>query len=956
MSASACVKSIPIEAPFTQALASYLLHETQGDPCALARYSVILPSQRACRALAEDLARQSPQGAVLVPKLMSLGDLDPEELTLSPLLDMELAPAISATARQGLLLQLILKHGSLMGPYRSGPHRTVLAAQLAQSLGRLIDQMAWEGLDGSTLKDLVPETYATHWGVTLDFLKVITQFWPQILQERGLIDPAAQQRLLIEAYAQKWQADPPGFPVIAAGSTGSIPATAQLLHVIAQMPQGSIILPGLDRILPPCAWSALPITHPQYGMKNLLQILGCTREDVIDIPVSVDPTAQARAYALSAALQPVSFDPGGISVDLLTRAQENMTYVQASAPQEEALIIAIALREVVATSKKTAALVTPDRALAERVNRELMRWGLIADDSAGRALLASPLGRLFALIAAIINDPLDQISLLAILKDPLVGLHQVASHFEIQSLRGRAPFDTRACLLQHVTDPKAQKALEEFFQTLDWPVEGTLDVYLNVHLETLIGLLQDPHHPDLDLLQDPIEELRAASDCFAVLTYAEYALLIPRLLESCVVRAPSGHHPQLFILGPLEARTQKMDLMILSGLNEGTWPGISSIDPWLNRDMRAQFGLPLPERRIGLSAHDFSQACCAPRVILTRSQKIDGAPTVPSRWLMRLQTLFAAQGLQPFSGQDTLYHQWARQLSTVTGQEPCAPPAPCPPLEVRPRRLSVSAINMWMRDPYAFYAKEILKLTPLDPLRYELGPREKGILMHRVIELFYQQGGPAREGDTCAALLARGQQVFGPLLHVPVVHGFWWPRFTRIAQWLARQEQERTPQTQTLSEVWGEMQLETPQAPFSIFAKADRIDCQGDDWRIIDYKTGTLATQQEMRLGYASQLPLEAAIALHGHFGGRRAKSVSQLAFWKLSGGDPAGEAVCVRADISDLVCETITGLCAFISRYDNVSTPYAARPQGRYGLVFNPYIHLARTQAWSRGMEEDCT
>src|SRR5690606_20009946 len=132
-----------------------------------------------------------------------------------------------------------------------------------------------------------------------------------------------------------------------------------------------------------------------------------------------------------------------------------------------------------------------------------------------------------------------------------------------------------------------------------------------------------------------IRELIESAPAFGELLPESYSYFFDELLSARVVRPRFGLHPRLFIWGPLEARLQHADRMILGGLNEGTWPGEANIDPWVNRPMRAAMGLEPPERRIGLSAHDFAEGASAEEAVLSRALKVEGAPAVASRWWLR---------------------------------------------------------------------------------------------------------------------------------------------------------------------------------------------------------------------------------------------------------------------------------------------------------------------------------
>ncbi|MDX1425669.1 MAG: double-strand break repair protein AddB, partial [Kiloniellales bacterium] len=432
-----------------------------------------------------------------------------------------------------------------------------------------------------------------------------------------------------------------------------------------------------------------------------------------------------------------------------------------------------------------------------------------------------------------------------------------------------------------------------------------------------------------------------------------YPAFLAALMAAQVVRPRYGRHPRLAILGPLEARLQQFDLTILSGLNEGTWPAQVDPGPWLSRPMQAAFGLTLPERRIGLSAHDFAQAFAAPRVVLTRAGRVEGAPSVPSRWLLRLEALLSALGCpHALADEGGRGRGWADALDRPAEIAAVSAPAPCPPLDARPRRLSVTQIETWMRDPYALYARHVLRLEPLEPLDADPGAAERGTLVHAALEAYlraYPDGPPP---DPVAALIAVGRQVFEPLRARPGLWAFWWPRFLRVAEWFAGVDLARRRDGLTAwPEARGRLSLDGPAGPFVLTAKADRIERRADGaLAIVDYKTGAPPRAGDVELGFAPQLPLEAVIAAAGGFADVPAGEVAALEYWRLSGGQPPGEIVPLRADPDALAAAARDGLARLIARFDDPATGYPSVPRPLRAPRFSDYAHLARIKEWSLG------
>ncbi|MEH6525489.1 MAG: double-strand break repair protein AddB, partial [Sneathiella sp.] len=451
-----------------------------------------------------------------------------------------------------------------------------------------------------------------------------------------------------------------------------------------------------------------------------------------------------------------------------------------------------------------------------------------------------------------------------------------------------------------------------------------------------------------------VSELLRAAPVMGEVSPSVWPELLDNLMTGRMVRRNFGQHPRLQIWGPLEGRLQRADLMVLGGLNEGVWPPDTGNDPWMSRPMRKDFKLPLPEQRIGLSAHDFQQAFCGKEIVLTRAEKIDGTPTVPSRWLLRLETLLKKFDIKLSGAEDTPVLAWQRLLDQPDTYSPCPAPRPTPPVAARPRRLSVTRIEKWIKDPYSIFADSILKVRPLADLAEDPGAADRGNFIHAALEKFVRLYPEEMPLDAEAKLLEIGREAFGDILSYPAVWAFWWPRFERIAHWFVEFERTRRVSYRTLKvEVRGEIKIPAPHADFFLSGTADRIDQHRDgSISVLDYKTGSVPSVKEVETGVAPQLALEAAmIARHG-FSTIEASPVAELAFVKVTGGEPAGGLRSASKDVSveELALSAFDGLQRLIILFDKQATPYLCRPRPDLYGRFNDYEHLARIKEWSSG------
>lgn len=957
------VFSIPAGVSFVDALAAELLRRAGDDRLALARMTVLLPTRRAGRALREAFLRQGGGRPTLLPRLNPLGDVDEDEMLFEEGGgDLDLPPAMAPTRRQLLLTRLVSAFAPRIPPDQ--------AARLAAELARLLDQVQAERLSFDRLADLVPGELAEHWQETLRFLAVLTEQWPKVLAAEGCLDPADRRNRLLERQARMWTERPPADPVIAAGSTGSLPATADLLAVVARLPKGAVVLPGFDGAMDDAVRADLPQSHPQYGMARLLERIGVAAAEVEPWPIAsgLRPTSPHRARLAALALRSSSAEDRDAGLDL-DAALGGVRRLDAATPREEAGLIALQMREALHTAETTVALVTPDRALARRVATDLARWGIVVDDSAGVPLAHTEPGGFLRLVLRAAAENLAPLALLALGKHPLAAGGMEAARFraairrlEMAVLRGPRPAPGLAGLREAAGEASELAPLLDGLERCLGPLVAALNGssrpladLLRIHLHGAEALAaNDEHAGAARLWAGEAGEAAAAwtgdvmeaADALGALAGHHYPALFDVLMEGRVVRPRYGAHPRLAIWGPLEARMQHADRIVLGGLNEGTWPPEASASPWMSRPMMARFGLPQPERKIGLSAHDFVQAFAASEVVLTRSARVEGTPTVPSRWLRRLDNVLEAHGRPPLA-EVSVWHHWQARLDAPERIAPWPMPRPCPPTAARPRQLSATRIETWMRDPYALYAEKILGLRALKPLDADPSVADYGTAVHQALDAFLRAHPGALPADALDRLLDFGRQAFGAALVRPGVWAFGWPRFRRAAAWFVEIERKlRAAGRSTLAtETRGRLTL----GGFTLTAEADRIDRQADGGlAIVDYKTGTVPSQKEVLAGYAPQLPLEAAILRAGGFDGVPAARLGGLEYWRLAGGNEPGAIKPMRESTDRLADEALAGLQGLVRVFDNPATPYEARPNPGKAPKHSDYLHLARIKEWA--------
>lgn len=996
--------TIPAHRSYVADLASGLYQALgRDDPAALSEAIVLTPTRRGARALAEAFVAAAGGQAVLLPQIRAIGDLEAGEPPFEPGdLALDLPPAVSAQRRRFELARLVVDHQSLIG-------RTLDASSaldLADALAGFFDSVQIEDVaSAAALDDLVQGDLARHWQTSAKFLKIVVEAWPERLRALGLSDLTQRRIAVLKALGQRWREDPPKGVLVAAGSTGTAPAAAELLMAVAAAPKGAVILPGLDLSLAESAWADVGENHPQGAMKRLLDRAGLDRGRVRVWPGSGDEMNQAkgrwRRRLINEALRPAEAtsdwrqqiqdlrDEGaGDGLDPIAEGLSGLSLIKARTEDEAASLAALLLREVLETPGKTAALVTPDQALARRVQARLSRWGLEADSSAGEPLAGFAGGILAALIARLAQDPLDPVRLLAVMKSPQaqLGLDQdrldhARRDLERHGLRGARPQSwlaveqrLAAAKAEYVKRDDPRRAADmDLASDLLQRLAAALDLAISVHAQGSVPVAEAVRGLILamEAVTAPASGFdgaiwagaagEAAAQVFAGLLSdadglppvdaGQAAQLIERVLADTLVRTGGATHPRLRILGAIEARLVRADRLILAGLEEGVWPQAAPTDPFLSRPMRNALGLPPPERRIGLSAHDFAQAACAGEVILLHCERQGGAPSVASRWLWRLETLVKGAGQTIEARPEVL--AWARALDAPA--EPFSPaprPMPSPPLEARPRQLAVTQIERLIRDPYALYARKILGLRVLDRPNAPVDVRARGTAIHAAFELFFRQYGMALPEDAEAAFEACLVQALSDAGVSPAQMTRERALAANIAPWVIQFERRRRAgNPQIFVEATGEARFQTVQGPFTVTAKADRIEVRAKTAEVLDFKTGAQPSIKQVESGLSPQLTLTGAILAAGGFDAIGRVTPSALTYVRVSGRQKPGEensALGTKSDAAeqcDLALERLKGL---ITRYDDPSKAYPSWAAPQFiGKFAGDYDHLARLWEW---------
>ena len=934
-------------------------------PHEIARINVIVNTARMRSRLVEIFSEQK---SVLLPRLHLIGDL--KNFAHGDFAAYE-------TNTLGEKFELIrLVSGLLNAQPNFAPKSSLFS--LSDSLQSLMNEIVEEGVSANDLIELNVQDQSGHWRNALEFLKIIFGY---LDNQNGQI-AASSLKDQKDKLTKNWSNNPILDPVYVLGSTGSRKPTLDLMAAVCNLPKGHIILPGFDFDAPQSMWSHLlsdraSEDHPQYRLAKVVETCGTQPKDVANWTTATINTDRSSLISLSLRPAPVtdSWMREGPKLANLIQATEDITLLEATSKRQEALAIALRLRKAI-DDGITATLITPDREISRYVSSIMTRWDITPDDSAGIPLSLTPVGRFLRETATLLSDNVKTSQIFAILKHPLChngnnrGEHLRLTRDLELFLRKDGIVSLTPDLMKEWSEKQSSQLAAQWtdwflqcFVNLLEPGVQSFATWLQKHIalsdniangsdDTNAGEKQFWQGASGAPIRQIIDRLNETNETTLKCELRDYIGIFKGLLAQDSLRETTTTHPRVLIWGTLEARVQGADLYILSGLNEGTWPEIGDSDPWLNRQMRKDAGLRVPERKIGLSAHDYQQLICQKNVWITRSIRSNDAETVPSRWVNRLLNLL--NGLPNQQGPIALEHMrkrganWLELSESVDNalndefSKSTMRPAPCPPLSARPKSLAVTDIRTLIRDPYSIYAKHILRLRRLNPLNAIPDARMRGTIVHEVLENYFHEWPNLSENQR----RERFAEILEANLHRsvpwPSTQVFWRNRLDNVTNWLIDGEIERRKTAQPIGfEASG--RLEIPDLNFSVRAIADRIDQRSDGSLVIyDYKTGAAPTERQ-QLFFDKQLYLLALLAEQSGFKNIEPNAVYSAAFIGL-GTPPKVVKMPSEKERIDTAYQKLRQL---ISRYQETDQGYTARRALFKSDDFSDYDHLSRYGEW---------
>ncbi len=990
------VYSIAAHRGFADALVAGIVPRYLEKDVGLARLTLIVPSSRAARTISEAFVRHSGEAGLLMPRMVAIGDLDLDEALgnlLDPLGASDIPAAVEPTQRWLELARIIGTEYQAAGkPELGATARLRLSRDMARAMDRLlVEDVAPDDLLSDRVLDMLGDL-AGHWKDALHLFATVQRRWLARLDELGKVDAATRRNMLFERAARKWRNTPPETPVIAVGVTSAAPALARMLRAIADFPNGAVILPDLDLLMSDQAWDELgragateepgaevfgksdAVTHPQYHLKLLLGRMGVSRKEVRPWHRrGVSAAEPARSHAISSLFLPPKASQSWIGLDADKRRLSGVRLMTCQATEEEAQAIALLVREALEEPEKRVAVISADRSLARRIVQHLDRWNITANDTAGSPLSLTPAGRLFGLLSGIVSDGVEPAAVVGAMAHPLVRRDDAVARkawlralrrFD-RELRGPSP----APGLEPLREVAAKAGVLAWWSEVENVLTPLLIDAEQVELSEAIDLVISAAESlagdavwareDGRALSAMVEDLRLNARALGTqIAPRDIAPILRDLMDEIAVRPPYGGHPRIAIYGLLESRMARADLVICGGLNEGSWPQSPGSDPLLAPGILRALGVPAGEFRIGLAAHDLAGAMGAPEVVLSRAQRDTEGPTLPSRFWLRVEALLGEKLAD--AHRETVIPAMLPAIDRDPPRaDPYAQPKPMPTAGQRQVKISATALDRLLGDPYQFYAREILGLKRLDPLAADpFGDAAlRGTLVHDILDAWHK----VRADQPSLALVPFAERMLREKQVHPLFWGLWRPRICaaleRFEQWMEDAAKEGREVLAT--EAWGEMLFEG----VKVMGIADRIDRLPDGTlAIVDYKTGGPPTAAQVEAGYALQLGVLGLIAREGNFkagDGSVSGDATGFEYWSLA--KKAGEFGYIDVPMKvgrkrsgmlpdDFLPEHERFLREAIGKYIKGDAPFTAKENPDYP-GYTDYDQLMRLEEWIVGL-----
>lgn len=954
---------------FLKSVHEFIINRTN-DKLSLSNFTILLPSRRSCNELKRIFLENSSNSAIILPNIRAIGDIDYDDLVLKQINKNDLenfSDFSNNTSRikyKILLIKELLKWAKSSNKNLFKDITIEQASNLALELEKFLNEVNRNGLNLDDLEKIVDDEYSQHWQEVLNFLEIFGKKWNKFIKDNNVISVVDFKSRMIEFNAEYFKKNKPLNPIVIAGVSGSVKSTCEFIKSLIKYDNCYYFFKDLNKNLTEDEWKEIGVFHPQYSFKNLLDnCINCERDRVKNLEFNncliVNPIIEK---ILSFSMLPYNETHKWQSkLNIKKEDFSHISKIECNNSFEELSVISLITKHVHETSNDNVAIITSDEIFANQLAVELKNLNLDVNNAFGNKISRTEVVKFLFLILDVIKNKYETVAFLSLLKHDftLFGynkneLNRLTLLLEDKILRGYGNLGCEG-ILKKVNEfgnlelidfiKKIMETLDKFkceklnFQSvIKLHIELAENIASNSEVVGSNAFWNNSKNGDelLNFFNEVIKESESYGD---IKNCDEYSYLLDYLIAENSYSDRYSIHPMVNIISPQEAKLINYDLIILTNLNDGRFPPHISTDPWMSKSMRKAFGLPDRDELIGNFAYDFTQFLCNKKVILTRSLKEDGVPTVKSKYLMRLETFLLCQNHLKLE-ENNIWKEVFKKRNFAEQNIIIKRPKPKPPLDRRPRELYATKIEKLMNNPYDIYAEKILNLKKKDDFYENKIFAFFGSAVHEALENYIKNYKAAEFAKLYEKLIKYGKESFDKYFTDETSRELFFIRFSNIAEWFIEQDEAvRASGYNVYAERIEKLYMKN--IDFTIAAKIDRIEeNEFGSINIIDYKTGNTPSTSDVLTAKKPQLIIEAIVLEN--------KKTDKLVYWSIKGkGDEKIQEI--DSDICELVNKGRDGIVRLITHFNvfensYIATAFDLNDQNHYA---SDYKHLSRVEEW---------
>ena len=929
------IYNIPSHYSFIDVLAQGLSNKYQKYPLKLSKYSIFLPSYDDCKEFQRCLIYYSKKQKLLMPRILLLerskATLHNQFMKIITLNNPP--PVINTKKRQALLTKVVLNNINKYNNFKE-PLTPTNAFKMAQNLMYFLDEIQISNFDYKKLFGKIPNQISN-----------IINIWSDIIKYSKEIEAHQYHAMASKLLTIHWKQNPPLDPVIAAGFNECNPTTLHLLKNIYMLKKGYIIIPGFDKSI-----YNVPHSHPLYAHKKFLKKFNLRNNQVKIWPhlKICQPSGNLRHAKIF--LNSIKIKPKKINKN----KKINIKIIECDNNQEEAIAVALKIREEITLSKKNISLVSPNKNLFKIVKYELKRWNIYCDHKE-KSLKDTIHGELILILLKVTMNPYEPNSLLALLKHPIIYKKNQSSwikELETKILRntklakGINPLINASLRYKNTTNQLIKlnnilspliKTLQQKYTSLPNVISTIIIVYKNIVYkkdQTWSQIIEEK-------IINFFTEIKNNYSYFNKIKSKDVYEFFVTILKNYIYSNKTKHNIHLSFLDPKEARIRQTTVTIISNLNEEIWTE-KKIEDWIGLIKRNKLGLISQEERIGISAHNFYQIFSGNKVILTRSKRNEGNKTIPNKWLKNIINNIQNSEIKLIFCKKTLDIIKNIEQSYKCNVPSYKAPQPYPKIEYRLKTaLSTNQITILMNDPYSFYVKYILKINPIkDVISLIVASINQKIIFHKALEEFIKKNIKTSKNEAYKNLLDIGKKLFQSINHHIESKIFWWHKFQKISKWFINQQKILSP-IKSWTKIKKTSNIKINEDLFRITADADRIDFfKTEYFNIINYK---ITKPQKIKQKLINKLSLEELIfnKSNNFFKKKKKYSLNNLTLWWLKGENNEGKIEIINNNMQKIINQNLKDIKNIIKYYNNQCIPYTKKQHQNIKNIYFQYTSI---------------